>query len=61
MSRATGIVVDIGRPDEVVPMEELEPVLAPIGLEDKTISTGPALAEKDVDDYQQKITHWLSK
>jgi type IV pilus assembly protein PilB len=61
MSRATGIAVDIGRPDEVVQVEEEEPMLTPIGLEEKTISSGPALAEKDVDDYQQKITHWLSK
>jgi len=61
MSRATGIAVDIGRPDEVAPVEEVEPMLTPIGLEDKMSSTGPALAEKDVDDYQQKITHWLSK
>jgi type II secretory ATPase GspE/PulE/Tfp pilus assembly ATPase PilB-like protein len=60
MSRAIGITVDIGRQDEVLPDEE-EPVLTPIDLTEKSNSQGPALKNKDVDDYQQKITHWLSK
>ena len=60
MSRAIGISVDIGRQDEI-PTDEEEPVLTPINLAEKKSSQGPALKDKDVDDYQQKITHWLSK
>lgn len=61
MSRAIGIMVDIGRSDEVLPVEEGEPVLLPIDLDEKKIDQGPILKNKDVEDYQQKITHWLSK
>ena len=61
MSRATGITVDIGRPAQVLPVEEGEPALTPIDLDEKMLDQGPTLADKDVEEYQQKITHWLSK
>lgn len=61
MSRAIGIMVDLGRSDEVTPDEEVEPVLTPIGFDEKKPEPMPILKNEDVEDYQQKITHWLSK
>jgi len=61
MSRALGIMVDIGRPEANILIEEGEPELTPINLDEKRIDQGPTLENKDVEDYQQKITHWLSK
>ena len=61
MSRALGIMVDIGRPEANILIEEGEPELTLINLDEKRIDQGPALKDKDVEDYQQKITHWLSK
>ncbi|MEA1928286.1 MAG: GspE/PulE family protein, partial [Candidatus Auribacterota bacterium] len=61
MSRATGITVDIGRPKKVQEVEAGEPDLTPIDLDEKSRDQGPVLKEKDVDEYQEKITHWLSR
>ena len=61
MSRATGIKVDLGRPEQVPTVEEGEPELIPIDLEEKMRDQGAILAEKDVEEYQRKITSWLSK
>jgi len=61
MSRATGIMVDLGRPEQVPPVEEGEAELIPIDLKEKIRDQGVILAEKDVEDYQRKITSWLSK
>ncbi len=61
MSRITGIKVDIGRTEEVEPAAADEPALTPIALEEKMAEEVGSLADKDVDEYQQKITHWLSR
>jgi len=61
MSRITGIKVDLGRPEPAEPAEAGEPSLAPAAFEEPPVEEAPALADKDVEEYQEKITHWLSK
>ncbi len=60
MSRITGIKVDLA-PPEPPPMEAGEPSLVPSGFEEAAAEERPVLADKDIEDYQEKITHWLSK
>ncbi len=61
MSRITGIKVDLGLPEPVEPEEAGEPALAPSAFEEPPAEERIVLAEKDVEKYQEKITHWLSK
>ncbi|MFH1037696.1 MAG: ATPase, T2SS/T4P/T4SS family [PVC group bacterium] len=61
MARVTGTVVDIGRSEKEPVAEEGAPSLIPLVLEEKASNQEPVLEDKDVDEYQQKITHWLSK
>lgn len=58
MSRITGIKVDLDRPS---PSEPAEPAPAPSAFEEPLAEEPPVLADKDVEEYQEKITHWLSR
>ncbi len=61
MSRLTGIKVDLDRPEPTEPAEAAEPALVPTGFEEAPPEDRSVLADKDVEAYQEKITHWLSK
>jgi len=60
LARVTGIKVDAGKMEEAPQEVELEPMIvapeAPPPPEE-----GAPLGQKDVDEYQDKITHWLAK
>lgn len=60
MSRITGIKVDLGTPEPTV-VEAEEPSLVSSAFEESPAEDLAGLADKDVEDYQEKITHWLSK
>ncbi len=61
MSRITGIKVDLAPPAPAEPVETGEPILAPAAFEEPPAEERAVLADKDVEEYQEKITHWLSK
>jgi type II secretion system protein E len=60
MSRITGITVDLGTPEPTV-LEAEESSLISSAFEESPSEDRAGLADKDVEDYQEKITHWLSK
>jgi type IV pilus assembly protein PilB len=61
MVRVTGAKVDIGKEEEKEPGPEgaVEPPVIPLGAEEQEPEA--SLAPKDVDEYQDKITHWLAR
>ncbi len=60
MTRVTGSKVDLGIEDEDKPAEET-PELVPLEITEKEEAPPGRLEAKDIDDYQEKITHWLSR
>lgn len=60
MSRITGITVDLGTSEPTV-VEAEESSLISSAFEESPAEDRAGLADKDVEDYQEKITHWLSK
>ncbi len=60
MARVTGVKIDIGRAEEE-PLPEVEPESGPPVEGETPAEAAAGLEEKDLEDFREKITHWLAR